>query len=304
MPGELLPQRRGVRIDDVCLGDVDPERRSARTDVFGSAENRELDDATPQQDLGGAQDAVVVSFGEHDVLALGLGALDELVLEHDRRHSPRPLDREALLELSRVHRRLEDAECGCYKTLVLGPDVRAHRVHRRRGDVCRLRDLEHGERRFLQKAGCGLAERHLAGENDAGHGRDRGRERRRDASHENVRAVGGNDDERPVDELVEEVLDAHRAHADVAHFSMERLARIEEDLRVEVGGHVGHGRVRELGAFRQHVDGLVDPELDELTRHLVGVLRRDAVHEHAEDLAALVLERRPCGFHRGDGLLG
>ena len=69
----------------------------------------------------------------------------------------------------------------------------------------------------------------------------------RQGRDEDVGAVRGHDDERAVDELLDEVLDAHRADAHVADLAVEALGRLDENLRAERRGHLADGRTVEVG---------------------------------------------------------
>ena len=71
----------------------------------------------------------------------------------------------------------------------------------------------------------------------------RGSERR---DHD-VRAIGGHEHERPVDELLDEVLDAHRPHPDVAHLAVQALRRLEEDLGLQGRGDLADRRSGQVG---------------------------------------------------------
>ena len=159
-----------------------PRRSGARRVSSGSR------DAATKQDLRRAQDAVVLPLGEHDVSSHRLRPLDELVLEHDRRHR---LGRSTAMRRSSSACPPPPRRCRARSR----PFARPRRGCARapldcgRRDVRRLRDLQHREWGLLQEAGGGFAERHLTGEHDARHRRHRGRQRRRDARDEDVRPV-------------------------------------------------------------------------------------------------------------------
>ena len=98
---------------DVDAVERDPECGRARRDVARAADDREVDDIAPPQDLGGAEYARVLSFGQHDVPAVALRPLQHLVLEHDRRHPRRPFKHDPSFELSSVDARLEEHDGSC-----------------------------------------------------------------------------------------------------------------------------------------------------------------------------------------------
>ena len=58
------------------------------------AEQGQVGDAAAQQDVGGPQDPLLLALGQHDVPAVGDRAVDQLVLEHQRRHGVRARDLE------------------------------------------------------------------------------------------------------------------------------------------------------------------------------------------------------------------
>ena len=66
-----------IPVDHLRAADVEAERRGTGADVVGLAEQREVGDATAKHDLGGPQDPLVAALGQHDVLAVGPGPLDD-----------------------------------------------------------------------------------------------------------------------------------------------------------------------------------------------------------------------------------
>ena len=194
-------------------------------------------------------------------------------------------------ELARVDVGLEQPECPRDLALVLRAQQRPDGLDGRRGLVGELRNLEHRERRALEQPPDVLAELVPAGEDDAGDGGDRRRDRRGERGDEDVRAVAGNDHERAVDEVVDEVLDAHRPDPDVAHLALQGVRRPGQRGGSERVRHLGDGGVGEVGILGDQVDGLGAVLRTRAARDLVHVVGGDPVDEHAEDLAALVVER-------------
>ena len=68
------------------VGEVDAQHRGPSLPPARVAQDREVGDLAAQQDVGGQEDPVVVALGEHDVAPVGDGEVEQLVLEHQRRH--------------------------------------------------------------------------------------------------------------------------------------------------------------------------------------------------------------------------
>ena len=78
--------------------------------------------------------------------------LDQVVLEHERRHALRARQRDPPFELGRVHAGLEQAEGGRDLPLVVAAEHGPDRLHGDGRHVRELRRREHGERRALEQA--------------------------------------------------------------------------------------------------------------------------------------------------------
>jgi hypothetical protein len=63
-----------------------PSSTARHADLRLVAEDRQVGDAAGEHRGRRPQHAVVAALGQHDALAAGAGALQELVLEHQRRH--------------------------------------------------------------------------------------------------------------------------------------------------------------------------------------------------------------------------
>ena len=156
----------------------------------------------------------------------------------------------------------------------------------------RLLGFQDRERRALEQVAHGLAQRVAAGDEHAGDGRDRRGHRRGEARDQDVRPVAGDDDERPFDEVVDEVLDAHRGDSYVAHVPLQRLlAGAGDDLGAELVRDLADGRKGELRQLGQDVDRLASVLRAERAAQLLDSLGGNAVDDDAEDRAALVRER-------------
>ena len=70
--------------DDARVVEVEAERGASGAHGVLVAEQGEVGDTAPQQDVGGLEDAVVLALGQHDVAAVRSRTLHELELEHQR----------------------------------------------------------------------------------------------------------------------------------------------------------------------------------------------------------------------------
>ena len=113
--------------------DVEAEPDRPRADLDLLAEDGEVGDVAREQRGRGAEDAVVVALGQHDVLARAARPLEQAVLEHERRHDLGPRDVEQVEQRVPVDVLLEEREGGVALALRLGGEPAA-----------RLRDREGG----------------------------------------------------------------------------------------------------------------------------------------------------------------
>ena len=204
--GELLAQRVGLRVDDRaprrCPG-PGPRARSARA----SGRPRMVRSTTLRRSSRSAasQDPVVVALGQDDVLALGAGPLDELVLEHHRRHGRGAGHLDPGLELGLVDVLLEQAQrVGDLEGVVRG-DLGVQPGDRGRG----LEGVQVGDqdRQGLVLDPLGEPQdrrvgRQPAGQQQPGDGRDGVGLPRREGGHLHVGAVAGGDDQGAVAQAV------------------------------------------------------------------------------------------------------
>ena len=110
--GEALAQVAGARVDHRRRAEVDAEFGGPRTHLALLPQDGEVGDPTAQQPAGRKQDAVVVTLGQHNPLAVGVGALHQLVGEHLRGGDGRDRDREALQHVGDVDAMLHQMQCG------------------------------------------------------------------------------------------------------------------------------------------------------------------------------------------------
>jgi hypothetical protein len=108
--GEPLAPHGGGRIHHLEPGEVQAEGGRPAVHRRLVAEDGEIDHAAPQQLPGRLQDPVVAAFRQHDVLAVGLGPLGQLLLELERRHPCRWGHRDAALQRRDVHVLLEQRQ--------------------------------------------------------------------------------------------------------------------------------------------------------------------------------------------------
>ena len=138
--------------------------------------------------------------------------------------------------------------------------------------------LDDREGRALEQPPQGVGERVVAADDHACDGRNRRGDHRREARDKDVRPVGRDDHERPLDEILDEVLHAHRRDADVPHLAVELLVRAGDHLRVELRRDLGD-RGRLLMHFDIPADEFVDLPLSWCYRHLRPNLVSTACHD-------------------------
>ena len=108
---ELLVEAGLARIDDLQAFGIHPQLGDPSPDLALVAEKGQFDDLPALEDLGGAEDPLFASLRQDDVPAVCAGSLDQLVLEHQRRHPCRPRYRDAARQLRPVHGSPEGAQC-------------------------------------------------------------------------------------------------------------------------------------------------------------------------------------------------
>ncbi len=217
--------------------------------------------------------------------AVGAGAVDQVVLEHERGDPGGPGDVEDLGELGGVHVRLEDAErgldlAGCAEpgldAVGEGDGVEAVAL----GDQHREPGVEPLD--DLDDARVGrLAE----GEHQAGQG-DRAGGVRGARGDQQVGPVARGDQQRPVGQVLQDGGDVRGADDIVQHVAVERAGSAGEDRRVQrVGDLADRGRRdrRDLG------NGPVGNR--QPGRRAIGDGRRNPVGDHRGDRRAEVAQR-------------
>ena len=86
---EPLAQLLVVGAEQPGCRDVDAEVGSLRADDHRVAQQGQVGDVAAEEDVGGAQDALLLPLRQDDVAAVGDRVVEELVLEHQRRHDRR-----------------------------------------------------------------------------------------------------------------------------------------------------------------------------------------------------------------------
>ena len=194
--------------------EIETERRGPGADLVLLAEQGQVGDPAAEQDRRGLEDPVVGALGQHDVLAVGAGALHQLVLEHQRR----------------AHLRRRDVDRGEQRGLVdlLGEQppgrldlvggVLGHRPAHPQQPLGRGERAELGERdrQVLLDALGQPPDRvgHLvaAGQHDAGQGRERAGLVGQHQARDQVGAVAGRDHRDVGPQPGQHVGQAHRGH--------------------------------------------------------------------------------------------
>jgi hypothetical protein len=110
------------RVDDRYVVELQSELRDPPPHGVDVAEQREFAHLAPSDPVGGTQDSIVGAFGQDDVRACRLRALDQFVLEHDRRHDVGSADLDPPLEALQIDVRLEMPEGDVDLASVTGGD--------------------------------------------------------------------------------------------------------------------------------------------------------------------------------------
>ena len=100
--GELVAQFTRARVEHSRGTQIDAEFGCAGTHLGFITENGQVRDTAAQQSAGRLQDAVVITFGQDDALAVRAGALHQLVGEHLRRGHRGDRDRQPLQHVGDV----------------------------------------------------------------------------------------------------------------------------------------------------------------------------------------------------------
>ena len=201
-----------VGLSSRAADDVDAQQGGPLLDLAGLAQDREVGDPAAQHGVGGLEDAVVVALGQHDVPPVADGQVDELVLEHQRRHRSRAGHLEPVEQDVAVDPLVEQRQCGRHLAgrLLLQPAA-----HRRQGlggvaGVERRRHDRHRRAQTVDQPAHLLGQLEPAVEHDAGHLREvRAHLGRQHAEHD-LGPVARRDHHRTVEEPVEHVRQRHR----------------------------------------------------------------------------------------------
>ena len=174
---KLLAQLRRRGVHDVHAGEVDALGGRQLPDRGLVAQDGEVADVPPVQNLGGPQDPHVIPLRQDDVPALQPGPLNEVVQEPQRRHPFRPRQVQPLQQLGLVHPFGPQAQGGGHLAAVSGPDLAAHLGDPLGGHVGVVRGGEDRERGLRQQRVDGGIGSQSAGQDQRGRDRELGRER-------------------------------------------------------------------------------------------------------------------------------
>ena len=263
LDGEPLEQLAVVRVDDRGGVEVEAQLRGARADGGLLAEDREVRDAALQQGRRGAQDPVVAALGEHHVLAVGAGPVQQRELEHQRGDHLGPLHVERGQQRRTVDVLLEQRQGRVDLALRVGREAPVRVADGARGpegaqlggqDRQPAPEPVHQPRDQRRRT-------EPAVEDDPGERREPFGLVRHEQAEQHVRPVARRDHDRPVRQLAQQVLDGHGADDDVEHLArQQRLVARDQGpahrLRQLPDGRGGEQRVlrhrprRQPGAVR------------------------------------------------------
>jgi hypothetical protein len=299
--GEVLAPLRAERVDDLEAVQLQAEGGPPVLDGVGVAEHGEVGDAAQQHLLGRLQHPVVAALGEDDVAAVGLGPLDQPLLEHQRGDPLGAGDLDPAQQPLAVDVLAEHPEGGGDLALALGGEHPPHPGHGggrpvgvgpggQHGHLGAAQAVDQPEHRRLGDQPPGQDQ---PGDVRVGAGEPGGQ-----AADDQVGPVAGGDDHVAVADVVEEVGQVHGPDDHMADLAPgARLlgpAHRPQELggqRVGDLGHGGRGQLRHLG---QDVGRLVAHHLLDPVAQLVDQLRADPVADGGQDGAAAPGER-PVG---------
>ena len=249
------------------------------------AEHREVRDAAGQQLVGGAQDPVVVALGQDDVPARGPRALEERVLEHQRRRSCRAVEPDAAQHRVAVHVLLHQPQGG--RDLAIPRDGPAHGGGRRGCGVGVGVDRDHRDAGATQPVDEPRDGRRgwPAGQQQARHGGVITRQVRGQGADHDVRPVGGSDHQIPVGDALQEPRQAHGPDDEPGDLA-DRRAALVHHVGAEGDRHLGDGRCCEQRHLRQHGGGQVADHVGQPGRDVRGCAGIHPVGDHADQRAA------------------
>ena len=187
---------------------------SARADFEGLTQDDQIGDAALEHRRGRPEHAVVVSFGQHDLLPRGAGAFDQLELEHQRRDDRRASDTEDTQQLGRVDVVLEQRQRRVIATLRVGREPAARRHDPDGGLVgaqVRGDDRDFGAQ-TVQEPADRLRQLEPAVEDDARDGGEGPGGVCQQCRQEHFGAVGGDDHHRALVQARQDVDDRHGRH--------------------------------------------------------------------------------------------
>ena len=315
--GEEIHRPRVERAQHLRAGQVEAEFDGAAADLGILAQDREVGDAAREDGRRGFEHAIVAALGKDDALARGARGLQKLILEHQRRHDRGVSEAEGACEFLGVDVLLEERERRVEAALgarreapptahdaygrVVGVEVGLHDRQRRvEADHEVLDDVRQGEGTV---------------EDDARDRRECAGRVREEEPEENFRAIGRDDDDRPLGQTRQDVVERHARHDDVEHLAGEQVVIAAQEATVELRHEVAHRRRDEIDILRDrpHADGRlaravrgrrIGHDLADRRVDLVETVGVGPVRDHREQLRAVLSEIAESGHDEADELFG
>ena len=250
---EPLAQLLVVRAEQPGCGDVDAEVGSLGADDHRVAEQGQVGDVAAKQDVGGAQDPLLLPLRQDDVAAVGDRVVEDLVLEHQRRHDRGARHLETAHQLLAVDVLGEEGQRrrDLARRVLVQPAAAVGQ--RGRGGVGAEVGGDHRQRHLepVQQPTHLLGQLEPAVEDDAGDLREAGRLVRREDAEDHLGTVAGRDDERTVEEPVQHVGQGHRRDHEAGDLARQ-LALVAAHQAAVAGRHqVTHRGRTEQGLLGQ-----------------------------------------------------
>ncbi len=300
--GELVDVHGVEGAEHLGVADVDAQLDRASAHLDRLAQDGQVGDAAREHGGSGAQHPIVVALGQHDAAAIGAGAVDEAVLEHQRGDDARARDAQLARQELGVDVPLEQGERRVVAVLRVGGEATAgvHDAHR--GVVGAEVGGDDGQRRAqtVDQADDGVGQLEAAVEHDARERGERARGVGEQRREQHLGTVGGDHHDRGLLQARQHVDHRHARDDDAEHLAREQRRVALDQLALDRAQHAAHRGGDEEAVLgksphrhgaplcpdeRSGVDHLADGCHD-----LVEVIGIRAIGDDGEERRALVLQ--------------
>ena len=253
--GELVTQLAGLGIEHGGRGQVHPELSGAGPHLCLLTEDGQVGDAALQQPARRPQDAVVVAFGQHDVLAVRTRPVEQLIGEHLRRDHRRYRNRQLRQQVRGVDIGVHQRQRGVDLAVRSG----GHPAPRRRHPAGRLEGAEpclddrQAQAQTAHQSGDRGVQPEAAVEDHTRQRRKALRGMGAEHGQDDVGAIPGGDDRHAVGEPLQHMLGGHARHQHVTDLSAQQLRVALQQAALDRGLQLGDRRRHQQRLLGQHV---------------------------------------------------